>query len=497
MMHGRGKSETLVVPKNLPNKGSQEPTEAGEERSVAKGNADPSPTSRTQSRTDVPSARERVRQAARRDRRMRFTALFHHLTIDLLREAFLALRRGASAGVDGLRWDDYAQDLEGNLAGLHARLHRGAYRAKPSRRVFIPKSDGQQRPLGIAALEDKLVQRAVVSVLNAIYEEDFLGFSYGFRPGRGPHQALDALAVGIKRRRVNWVLDADIKDFYGTIDHGWLLKFLEHRIGDRRMLRLIQKWLNAGVLERGQWKETEQGVPQGAPISCLLANVYLHYVFDLWTQQWRKKHARGEVIVVRYADDVALGFEHDTDARRYQEALRQRLQPFGLSLHEGKTRILRFGRFARDNCRERDLGKPESFDFLGFTHLCGVSRAGGFVLLRWSSAKRMQARLRGLREELKRRRHQPVSEQGAWLQRVVRGWFAYYAVPTNTPRLWAFRYRLAQTWRRALGRRSQRARVQWERMAKLVDRWLPLARVSHPWPEARFDARTQGKSPVR
>ncbi|MDP9000856.1 MAG: group II intron reverse transcriptase/maturase, partial [Myxococcota bacterium] len=414
-----------------------------------------------------------------------------------LRAAYEALSRRAAPGVDGVTWADYATGLEARLVDLHARLHRGAYRAKPSRRVYIPKPDGRQRPLGIAALEDKIVQRAVVGVLNAVYEEDFLGFSYGFRPGRSQHQALDALATGVLRKKVNWVLDADIRGFFDTTDHGWMVKFLAHRIADKRIVRLVQKWLAAGVLEDGKRSSVEEGTPQGATVSPLLANVYLHYVFDLWVEQWRRRKARGDVVVVRFADDFVVGFQNESDARRFHQELEARLKQFHLELHPEKTRLFRFGKNAALNQRERGLGKPASFTFLGFTHICGRSKSGGFVLLRHTSSKRMRAKLHSLRDELRKRMHLPTAEQGAWLASVVRGYFAYHAVPTNGHAIAAFRVQAVRHWHRALRRRGQKRRIDWMRMRTIAERWLPRARILHPWPERRFDVRTRGKSRVR
>jgi RNA-directed DNA polymerase len=404
---------------------------------------------------------------------------------------------GAAPGVDGVTWEDYGRDLEGNLRDLNARVHRGAYRARPSRRAYIPKTDGRLRPLGVAALEDKIVGRAVVEVLNAIYEADFLGFSYGFGPGRSPHDALDALATGIVRKRVNWVLDADIRDYFSSLDHSWLERFLEHRIADERVLRLIRKWLRAGVIEDGAWSESVEGTPQGASASTLLANVYLHYVFDLWVHQWRGRHARGEVVIVRFADDVVAGFEHRDDAERFQADLRERFARFGLELNDEKTRLIEFGRFAARDRRARGLGKPETFDFLGLTHVCAKDRSGRFKLKRITSKKRMRAKLREVKTELMRRRHLPLPEQGDWLASVVRGHCAYYAVPDNSGAIRGFRQRVVGLWMRALRRRSQRTRLTWERMHRLARRWLPTVRIMHPWPDVRFDARTQGRSPVR
>jgi group II intron reverse transcriptase/maturase len=416
--------------------------------------------------------------------------LLHHVDFNRLWKAYWAIRPEAAPGVDGVTWQDYGQDLEGNLRDLLARVHSGAYRASPSRRVYIPKADGRQRPLGIATVEDKVLQRAVVEVLNAIYEEDFLGFSYGFRPGRSPHDALDALAAGITTKKVNYVLDADISDFFTKLDHAWLQKFLEHRIADRRVLRLIQKWVNAGVIEDENWTETLEGAPQGASASPLLANVYLHYVFDRWARQWRRQHARGDMVVTRFADDFVVGFEHLGDAKQFERDLRSRFAKFNLELHPEKTRLIEFGRFAAQNRAERGLGKPETFDFLGFTHFCGKTKDGRFWLRRITIAKRMRAKLRALKEELLRRRHLPIPVQGRWLASVVRGHLAYYAVPGNIDALSAFRDEARRLWREALRRRSQRSRLTWERMGRLSTRWLPPARIVHQHPVARFAART-------
>jgi RNA-directed DNA polymerase len=400
-------------------------------------------------------------------------------------------------GIDGVTWSDYGQDLEENLRDLHARVHRGSYRARPSRRVYIPKADGRLRPLGIASLEDKILQRATVEVLNTIYESDFLGFSYGFRPGRSPHHALDALAAGIVKRKVNWVLDADVRDFFTRLDHAWLERVLEHRIADRRVLRLIRKWISAGVIEDGAWTSCDEGVPQGASASPLLANIYLHYVFDLWADQWRRRHARGDVILVRFADDYVAGFEHREDAERFLADLRERFAEFNLELADEKTRLIEFGRFAAQRRKARGLGRPETFDFLGFTHCCAQTQNGRFLLKRITISKRMRAKLREVKAELMRRRHLPVPEQGQWLGSVVRGHRAYYAVPGNIDAVHAFRTQATRHWYRALRRRSQRTRLDWKRMDRLATRWLPPARMMHPFPDARFDARTRGRSPVR
>lgn len=498
MTNDEGKSDRSVVPVKPPNNAEPSAAEVVEGRGLAKGNMGQQNASRTQSRSGAHSALDRVRQAARRDRNAKFTALLHHVTVDRLREAFLQLHKKAAPGVDDVTWEQYGANLEDNLQALHRRLHRGAYRAKPSRRVYIPKPDGRQRPLGVASLEDKVVQRAVVEVMNAIYEQDFVGFSYGFRPGRSQHQALDALYVGIVRKKVNYVLDADIRGFFDAIDHGWLVKFVEHRIADKRVLRLIQKWMAAGVMEAGTWTESTQGTPQGATISPLLANVYLHYVLDLWAQQWRKRHARGDVVIVRYADDFIVGFQRHADAVRFLAELRERLRSFALELHPDKTRLIAFGLFAADRRAERGLdGHPETFNFLGFTHICARTKSGKFLLARRTMRQRMRATLKELKVALMRRRHLPIPIQGAWLGRVVRGYFAYHAVPTNVHALQAFRTQVERHWQHALSRRSQRGRPNWETMRRLSLRWIPKPRILHPWPDDRFDGRTQGKSRVR
>jgi group II intron reverse transcriptase/maturase len=450
----------------------------------------PEAASRTQSRLDAWIALQRVREVARRDKRARFTALLHHVTVDLLQESFYALKRHAAPGVDGLTWEQYEAGLEDRIPDLHRRVHLGTYRAQPSRRSFIPKADGRMRPLGIAALEDKIVQQAVMTVLNQIYEVDFLGSSYGFRPGRGPHDALDALWVGLMGKKVNWVLDADIRGFFDAIDHGWLVKFLEHRIADRRVLRLSQKWLRAGVSEDGQWSKTTVGTPQGAVASPLLANVFLHYAFDLWVKQWRTKLATGDMIVVRYADDFVVGFQHRRDAERFLRELGGRLEKFGLALHPEKTRLIEFGRFAAGNRRKRGEGRPETFTFLGFTHICGRKRwSGGFIVKRKTAAKRLRAKLSAVKEMVLRQRHDPIPEQGAWLRSVVRGYFNYHGVPGDTDRMASFRTATVRNWLKALRRRSQRHRMPWERFDALVDRWIPKVQILHPYPNERFYAK--------
>ena len=486
MMHGREKSDSAIVAMKPANNAGQPAAEWVERRAGTEGNRVEPRTRRTPSRERVSLGLDRVRQAAKARKKERFTALLHHVSVDLLKDAYFWLKRNAAPGVDGVTWQDYAQDLEANIVDLHARIHRGAYRALPSRRKYIAKPDGRQRPLGIAALEDKIVQRALVEVLNAIYEQDFLGFSYGFRPGRGQHDALDALATAITRTKVNWILDADVCSFFDSVSHEWLVRLVEHRVGDPRVIRLLRKWLKAGVMEDGVITPTEAGTPQGAVASPLLANIYLHYVFDLWAERWRQQHAHGSVIFVRYADDIVGGFEYEADAQCFHTALQQRMEKFALSLHPDKTRLIEFGRFAATNRARRGLGKPETFDFLGFTHICGCSRRGLFQLKRKSRRDRMRAKLREIKDELRRRMHESIPKQGQWLGQVVRGYFAYHAVPTNITSLSAFRHHVVHLWRRALLRRSQKDHTTWDRIARLAADFLPAPRILHPWPDARF-----------
>jgi RNA-directed DNA polymerase len=489
-MNAGGESDGRVLPGKHPNKDGNSSAEGAEGRRPTTENTGQTAASQMQSWGNALDGLQRVREAAKRDKRLRFTALLHHVSVTLLTDSFYALKREAAPGVDGLTWQEYEKDLDKRLENLHSRVHRGTYQALPSKRVYIPKADGRQRPLGIAALEDKIVQHAVGRVLNQIYEEDFLGFSYGFRPGRGTHDALDALWVGIMRKKVNWVLDADIRDCFGSFSHEWMVQFLQHRIGDRRVLRLIKKWLRAGVLEEGEWSETEKGTPQGSAISPLLANVYLHYVFDLWVQHWRKHRAAGEVIVVRYADDSVLGFQHRADAERFLQEWRGRLQKFGLELHPDKTRLIEFGRFAATNRKERGKGKPETFNFLGFTHICGQTRKNGkSLVLRKTIRKRLLAKLKQVREVLRGRMHQPLAEVGKWLRRVVQGYFNYHAVPGNIASLRNFRFEVSKLWLRVIRRRSQRSRITRELMDQFVAQWLPLPKILHPYPHLRFDAK--------
>jgi RNA-directed DNA polymerase len=496
MMNGYEKSDSVIVAAKPANKAAHSAVEQStvelaaaepvEPRAETKGNADQQSTCRAQSRVSVSQALERIRKVAKERKKERFTALFHHISIDLLEEAFFELKEDAAPGVDQLTWTDYEAGLECKLEDLHDRVQRGAYRALPSRRVYIPKPDGRQRPLAVAALEDKIVQRAVVALLNAIYEEDYLGISYGFRPGRGTHDALDALCVGIDSRKVSWILDADIQSFFDTVNQEWLIRFVEHRIGDQRIIRLIRKWLKAGVLEDGVVTVSDRGTGQGAVISPLLANIYLHYVLDLWAVRWRQREATGDMVIVRYADDFIVGFQHENDAQRFLDEMRERLQKFALTLHPEKTRLIEFGRFAAERRQRRGLGKPETFNFLGFTFICGKTRQGKFQIKRKTRRDRMRAKLRMIKEELWRRMHQPIPDQGEWLGRVVRGYFNYHAVPTNGRALDVFRHHVTDLWRRTLRRRSQKDRMTWARMTQLADAWLPKPIILHPWPSVRF-----------
>jgi RNA-directed DNA polymerase len=513
-MNGGGESHSGVIPTKQPNKSETSPTEAVEGRPLAKENTQEPNSYRTPSRESEPTGLARVREAAKKDKKIRFTALLHHVNIDLLRDSYRGLKKKAAAGVDEVTWQEYGEDLEARLADLHGRIHRGAYHAKPSRRVWIPKPDGRQRPIGMAALEDKIVQRAVGKVLNQIGEEDFLGFSYGFRPERSQHDALDSLWVGIMSKKVNWILDLDIRSFFDKLQHDWLIKFVEYRIGDKRVVRLIQKWLKAGVLEEGQWFETEEGSPQGsvmvsglpvgacfASISPILANLYLHYVLDVWVEVWRTKLAKGDVIIVRYADDAVLGFERKEEAEMFLEQLRERLAKFGLELHPDKTRLIEFGRYAAERRKRRGNGKPETFNFLGFTHYCGDTHAKGhFTVHRKTIGKRMAAKLKDIKAKLRKRMHAGLTGTVEWLQQVVRGYFQFHAIPGNTSRLYSFRREVQRLWFRTLRRRSQRSRLTWEKFLASLASLLPPVRVLQPYPNVRFEAKhpnIRGKNRVR
>ena len=499
-MYAGGKSDSPIVPEKPANKADGAPSaaEPAEGRGLAKGNPREQTRSRILRREILQHELSGIRQVAHEKKAAKFTTLWHHVyNVERLREAFLSLKPRSAPGIDGETWHHYGENLEENLKDLSQRLQRGAYRAKPVRRVYIPKADGRERPIGIPVLEDKIVQRATVEVLNAIYEEDFHGFSYGYRPGRSQHNALDAVTVAIEQRQVSWMLDADIRGFFDTIDHEWLVKFVEHRIADKRVVRHIKKWLNAGVLEDGKRTRAQEGTPQGGSISPLLANIYLHYVFDLWAQKWRKRYARGDVIVVRYADDIIMGFQCKDDAERFLVELRERFRCFNLELHPDKTRLLEFGRFAAERRKKRGQRKPETFDFLGFTHMCSQKRNGGFTVRRKTMRKKMRAKLQEIKKELKRRMHEPIRKVGAWLRRVLEGHYNYYAVPRNYQAMSAFRYQITLMWKQVLSRRSQKARVNWKRMKRYADKWFPPPRIRHPYPNQRLRVTTRGKSPVR
>lgn len=485
-MDEQEKSDPAVVAMKPANKAERSAAEWVEPRAGTKGNADHEGSPRTQRRDQEMPGLARIRQAARRDKSSQLTALLHHIHRDSLAEAFYALKRDAAAGVDGMTWRAYEHDLSTRLKGLEDRIHRGAYHPLPSRRRMIPKAGGGERPLAITALEDKIVQRAVQTVLNAIYEEDFLGFSYGFRPGRSQHDALDALVVGIGQKRINWILDADIRSFFDTVSQEWLIRFVEHRVGDKRIIRLLQKWLKAGVLEDGKVSVSEAGTGQGSVISPLLANIYLHYVIDLWAKQWCRREVKGDMIIVRYADDIVVGFEHEAEARRFLEAMGERLRGFALSLHPDKTRIVEFGRSAAANRMRRGLGKPETFTFLGFTFICAKTAAGRFLIKRKSRRDRVLRKLKDIKEDLRRRCHQRIAEQGKWLGQVVRGFFNYHAVPTNFEALRMFRRQVIWLWKRALTARGNRDKTYWNEIMKLAKDYLPTPRILHPWPEQRF-----------
>ncbi len=421
--------------------------------------------------------------AARAAVQTRFTALLHHVDVAALERAFRRQKRQASAGVDGITVGDYEQNLEANLQDLCARVHTGRYRPQPVRRVYIPKADGGRRPLGVPTLEDKIVQGAVAETLSAIYEVDFLGFSYGFRPGRNPHQALSALHTAIMSQRVTWVLDADIRSFFDSVDHEWLLRMLAHRVADPRVLRLIRMWLEAGILESDEWHETDRGTPQGAGISPLLANIFLHYVLDLWVHQWRRRNACGRVSIVRYADDFVMGFESAADARRMLADLKERLAKFGLSLHEDKTRLIEFGRLPAMARRQRGERRPETFAFLGFTHYCGWTRDGRFIVKHKTQSKRLTRKLTALRQEAWRLMHTPLAEQHRWYASVLRGHYGYYGMPHNWRSLNGFLQEVRRIWFTCLRRRSQKnRRMGWDRFQALTTCLpLPQPRITHPW----------------
>jgi RNA-directed DNA polymerase len=497
-MNADEKSDEVVVPRKRLNKGRQLPAEVVEGRTSPEGNGGETAAARTLRRDTASIGLAGVRRAARQSKSVRFTALLHHITVNLLKQSYRALERDSAPGTDGVTWHTYGVNLEEKLTDLHDRIHKGSYRARPARRTYIPKADGSQRPLAILCIEDKIVQQAVATVLEAIYETDFVGFSYGFRPGRGQHDALDALHVGVLRKRVNWVLDADIRGFFDAMSHYWILRFLEHRIADKRILRLIAKWLRVGIIEDGRVTRSQRGAPQGAVISPTLANVYLHYVYDLWVHRWRRTKATGDMIVVRFADDTIVGFEHEREAKAFLQDLHERMRSFELALHPDKTRLIRFGRYAAKQRARLGEGKPETFDFLGFTHFCTRShKRDSFVIGRKTIKKRMRAKLKAIKMELRKCMHDPIAETGVWVKQMLQGHLNYYAVSGNHPSMWWFCNQVRWLWLKTLRRRSQKADLSWERFIRLVDRFFPPIKTLHPLPCHRFDAKTRGRSPVR
>jgi RNA-directed DNA polymerase len=492
MMNGDGKSDQPIVPQKPPNKAQARGAEAAEGRGWAKGKPQEQTNPRAQDRNRLQQALERIRQAIKKDKKRQLTSLWHHVyDPGRLREAYRGLNPRSAPGVDGQTWKEYGEKLEENLRRLSQALRKGTYRAKPVRRHYIPKADGRQRAIGIPTLEDKIVQRAATEVLNEVYEREFKGFSYGFRPGRSQHRALDALYMGLMRKRVNWVLDTDIRGYFDSIDHKWLLKFVEHRIKDKRLLRHLAKWLKAGVMEEGRFTQSEEGTPQGGSISPLLSNIYLHYVLDLWVEQWRKCQAQGDLIIVRYADDFVMGFEHKIEAERFLEELQERFAKFNLNLHPEKTRLIEFGRQAAAQRKARGEAKPETFSFLGFMHACDKTRKSGrFIVLRQTMRKRMQAKLRDIKEGLRTRMHETIPETGKWLRAVVTGYYRYHGVPRNLPAMMSFYRQIGRLWAAALGRRSHKANLSWRRMWTLINRWIPAPHITHPYPEHRFGVTT-------
>ncbi|NJM10140.1 MAG: group II intron reverse transcriptase/maturase [Bdellovibrionaceae bacterium] len=490
MMNEQRKSDSNKVPAKPLNKAGypKAAAEGMEGKTLTKGKTSQQNTLRTQQAgNDVQSALDRIRKLAKQEKGTKFNNLMHHIyNVDRLRKCFFEMKKKAAAGIDEVTWHDYEENLERNLQDLSRRLKVGGYKAKPVRRVFIDKADGKKRPLGVPVLEDKLVQRSTVEVMNAIYETDFRPFSYGYRPGRSQHNCLDALYVGLLTRKVNWVMDADIKGFFDSLNHEWLVKFVEHRIGDDRVIRLIRKWLKAGVMNEGTHEETSEGVPQGGSISPLLANIYLHYALDLWVDHKRRDKSRGEVIIVRWADDFVMGFEHKSQAENYLAELKDRMRKFSLELHPEKTRILEFGPWARYNRKRRQQGKPETFGFLGFTHIVGVKFSNGmYTVLRQTIRKKMRIKLTEVKQELRQRMSHPVNDQGKWLKSIVEGHCRYYGVPGN-PAPNRFRFAISQMWWKTLRRRGNRRKLQWRKMEKIVDRWLPQVKLHHPYPLRRM-----------
>jgi RNA-directed DNA polymerase len=465
---------------------------------LTKRNIIESTATRTQRRLIASFGLNGVRQKAETEKEARFTALLHHITPLLLKRSYFELRKDAAVGVDEETWHEYYQDHINRLDNLHERVHKGSYHAQPVRRTYIKKEDGKQRPLGIAALEDKIVQQAVYIVLNHIYEKDFMGFSYGFRPERNQHNALDALYVGITKRKINWILDADIKGFFDNLNHDHLLKFLEKRIGDKRILRLIRKWLKTGYIEKGKIYPQDIGTPQGSVISPMLANVFLHYALDEWIAWWRKNKAKGDVIVVRYADDFVVGFQYYAEAEQFLAALKSRLNEYGLTLHPQKTRLIEFGIYAQQNRDKRGMGKPETFDFLGFTHLCGKNKKGGFMLRRKTIKKRFIKKCKEIKHELIKRMHDSIKDTGKWLRAVIVGHGNYFGVPGNMNMVKEFYTQCVRAWLRTLRRRSHKAQnLDWKRFNRYTQWLLKRPRLAHPFPDLRLDVKTRSRSRMR
>jgi len=486
-------SDNLIVSEKFQNKtGYNKPVaEEIENRRLAERNPSTQNRDQAQSWANLSNELERIRHAAERNRKEQFISLWHHVyNIKRLESSFLKLKRKSAKGVDRRTWQEYNSNLKENLNILSGKLRKGHYRARSVKRIYIPKADGRIRPIGIPALEDKIVQRSMVEILNSIYEVNFLGFSYGFRPKQSQHNALDAVVEAIEGRKVNWVLDVDIPGFFDAISHEWMIKFIKHRIKDRRNLRQVKKCLKAGVIEDGEWFKTRKGTPQGGSISPLLANIYLHYVFDLWANNWRKKKATGDVVMVRYADDMVLGFQHKHEAIRFLEDLKNRLRKFNLEVNTEKTSMLEFGRFAVERRKEKGLHKPETFDFLGFTHICSKSRLGKFTVLRKTSAKKMRSKLKEIKKILRIRLHWSIPDVGRWLKTVLNGHYRYYGVPWNSQSLSYFRSEITRMWLKSLRRRSQKHRMTWERMGRLIKRWLPIPFICHPYPLQRMRVTT-------
>jgi RNA-directed DNA polymerase len=492
MVNRYRESDSLIVSEKPSNRirDNKCMAEKVEKRRLAKGNRIGQNKGRTQSRVTLQSALDRIRQKAEMDRNEQFTAIWHHIyRIDRLRAAYLNIKRKGAPGIDGRTWEEYGRNLESNLTELSGRLKRGAYRAMPVRRTYIPKRDGRQRPIGVPVLEDKIVQRATAEVLNAIYEVDFLGFSYGFRPGRNQHNALDAVTVALESKKINWVLDIDIRGFFDAIDHKWMIRFIEHRIGDKQVVRHIKKWLKAGIFEDEQQWETVEGTPQGGSVSPMLSNSYLHYVFDLWSNKWRSK-AGGDVIMIRFADDIVVGFQYEHEARKFLKEIKDRFGRFNLELNAKKTRLIEFGRFAAERRKERGKSKPETFTFLGFTHICSTTRSGRFLILRITKAGKSRMKLKEIKQTLRKRMHWPVPDLGAWLKSVLVGHYRYCGVPNNSKMLYRFRWGILKLWYKALLRRSQKSRLTWNRMYRISKPWLPNPKIFHDYPSRRLRVRT-------